>query len=417
MNRRQLITRVVLSLALFTGTIHQVSIRDRSRADETTPNARRPLFMLVLGDSVMWGQGLLPEHKSSFKLREWICQQRNGGACQNPDDVQMHIEAHSGAKITQPDSSDEKLQEERFLRLNTPIKFDGEVPNAYPTIWGQVDLAQRFYEAHSIALDQVDLIVVNGGINDMGATRILGIGGGKMAEFAERFCRIQMEILLAKLARTFRNARIIVPGYFPLVSEKTPEKILADTVGFLFQAKKDTSGSAIPADCPIDSPGTPATSPGKKPGFILRALARRSREWTTESDAALSTAVRNFNHQFPFNAPANGSAPELSVRAFFVAVSFGDKAYGAEQTYLWNLVRKPAGVTFECAEQDHLKNLMVCDELQKNRPCMCDQAGKSNDVACLRAGTFHPNTRGADAYFQAMKTQLERILPVVGGAP
>jgi lysophospholipase L1-like esterase len=399
--------------------VHQISIRDRSRAVEASPQVRRPFYMLVLGDSVMWGQGLLPEHKSSYKVREWICQQRNGGNCQNPEDVQIHVEAHSGAKVTQSSDDDAKMREERFLRLNSPMKFDGEVPDAFPTIWGQVDLARRFYAAQKVGLDEVDLIVVNGGINDMGATRILALGVGEMSDFAEKFCRIQMELLLAKIAGTFPNARLIVPGYFPLVSEKTPEKVLGDTIGFLFKAKKDTAHSAIPAECPANAPGTAASGPNKKPSFILKAIAKRSNEWTTASNGALGQAVRNFNGKFPLSMPASAaaSAAELRVRAFFVAVPFADvNAYGAEQTFLWNLARKPPGLTFECAENDHLKNLMVCDELQRQRPCICDKAGKTNDVACVRAGTFHPNIRGADAYFQAMKTQLEKIWPVAGWA-
>ncbi len=40
---------------------------------------------------------------------------------------------------------------------------------------------------------------------------------------------------------------------------------------------------------------------------------------------------------------------------------------------------------------------------------MCDQAGKGNDIACVRAGTFHPNREGAQAYYAAISKELGKI--------
>jgi hypothetical protein len=87
----------------------------------------RPLRMLAIGDSVMWGQGLEEKHKFSYLVRDWLCDQRGGGKCRGADDVQLHVEAHSGAKIANPEKREDKETEERFKREYAPVRFFGEV--------------------------------------------------------------------------------------------------------------------------------------------------------------------------------------------------------------------------------------------------------------------------------------------------
>lgn len=63
-------------------------------SQETQNNQRssRPLQMLVLGDSILWGQGLKTEHKTWHHIKVWL--QRNASR-----PVVERIEAHSGAII------------------------------------------------------------------------------------------------------------------------------------------------------------------------------------------------------------------------------------------------------------------------------------------------------------------------------
>jgi hypothetical protein len=173
-----------LALILVLSTFHRMAVSTGHPSKPAPPIAgdRRPFRMLVLGDSVMWGQGLKTEHKFSYEVREWICAQRNNGTCSNPDDVDIHVEAHSGAVIAQPRTNNEKIEEQRFIRTATPVVYPGEVNHGYPTIWGQVDLARRHYEKLSIPVTEVDLILVNGGINDLPATRILAPAWGGSLE-------------------------------------------------------------------------------------------------------------------------------------------------------------------------------------------------------------------------------------------
>lgn len=129
MNRRQLLRHGALSsLLLLTVIVQQGAIIHISRA--RGQSTRRPFRMLVLGDSVMWGQGLADEHKFSYRVREWICEQRSNGSCPDKDDVQIHVEAHSGAVIAKP-SQKHQQEEERFTRDVAPVRYPGEVNHDY----------------------------------------------------------------------------------------------------------------------------------------------------------------------------------------------------------------------------------------------------------------------------------------------
>src|SRR5258708_26456358 len=96
--------------------------------------------LLILGDSVTWGQGLLPVHKISTIVATQI-------------NASPKMLAHSGATIGIGDS-------------NFDVMPSPEVPNSYPTIIEQVD---KFIG------DQADVqwILMNGGINDVDIRSIL----------------------------------------------------------------------------------------------------------------------------------------------------------------------------------------------------------------------------------------------------
>src|SRR5213079_544757 len=89
-------------------------------------NLSRPLNMLVLVDSILWGQGLKPEHKSWYQVKGWL--ERTTGRR-----VVERIEAHSGTVIELASTDD------RLSASNT------EVNVALPTINDQLDAAIKSY--------------------------------------------------------------------------------------------------------------------------------------------------------------------------------------------------------------------------------------------------------------------------------
>src|SRR5439155_12297718 len=112
----------------------------------------RRVQMAVLGDSVLWGQGLraLPsDEKPAVKVRNWLAERLGTG-------VDLHLFAHSGAILGK--EGDEP----------SDLDLPGELPRRAPTIHAQIELMTRQFTNP----ESVDLIVVNGGINDLSLPRI-----------------------------------------------------------------------------------------------------------------------------------------------------------------------------------------------------------------------------------------------------
>src|SRR5580698_2883875 len=99
-------------------------------------------FRIVsIGDSVIWGQGLLPDEKFNTLVRQAL-----------PGGATLESAAHSGAVIGATGAT------------GTPQP--GEVPASRLSIIEQCD-------AYANSPDTVDLVLMNGGINDVGVANIL----------------------------------------------------------------------------------------------------------------------------------------------------------------------------------------------------------------------------------------------------
>jgi hypothetical protein len=110
----------------------------------------KPFHMLVLGDSILWGQGLKTENKTWHRVKVWL--EKNTGRR-----VVERIEAHSGAVIERSSLTDNLTSSNR------------EVNVGLPTINDELDEAVRFYSDPS----QVDLDLVSGCGNDAGVLNLL----------------------------------------------------------------------------------------------------------------------------------------------------------------------------------------------------------------------------------------------------
>ena len=99
-------------------------VRDPASSENKTTELE-PLNLLVLGDSIMWGQGLRDRDKFWWRIKNWL-QDKTGRR------VQERIEAHSGAVIELNNPSE-----------NVFTSRNGEVNLLTPTINEQVDRALR----------------------------------------------------------------------------------------------------------------------------------------------------------------------------------------------------------------------------------------------------------------------------------
>src|SRR5688500_464062 len=82
-----------LPLALIVLFFLTASAASGTCLNEVPPSSAAPLRMLVLGDSIMWGQGLREEEKFSSRVKCWLQEKTNR-------EVKVHVEAHSGAVIS-----------------------------------------------------------------------------------------------------------------------------------------------------------------------------------------------------------------------------------------------------------------------------------------------------------------------------
>ncbi|HEV2883950.1 MAG TPA: hypothetical protein VGW36_03775 [Pyrinomonadaceae bacterium] len=345
--------------------------------------------MLVVGDSILWGQGLVTEQKTWFRLKCWL-QEKTGR------EVKERIEAHSGALISGV-SPAEKLFESR----------DGEVNLPYPTVIEQVDHARSFY-AQDTGL--VNLVLANGCINDVDVARLLngGTSPGAVSEAVSARCGNDMQQLLRRITENFPNAYVLVPGYFPIVSTKTE-----DNAFIRLLAKKLASGS-------------PDARRLSDKELRMRLIAL-SNLWYNASTSSLSEAVRSVNAELIERS--------LSPRIRFVEIDFGpEHSFAAADSLLWSFI-------FNSTNLSGFRKIIVAlsfgtdaykpnDDVRESRIKSCKatfkerkdrketkaekQYRKDKLLICRYASLGHPNQMGALIYAEAMKGQLLSLIDQAG---
>ena len=252
-----------------------------------TPSNAVPLGLqggdvVVLGDSIAWGQGLLePQKWSSVVFQKW--QTMLGAA------AEMTMLAHSGAVIGVGDA--------------TPFgPLDGEVPTSYPTILQQVG-------DYRGPTERVGLVLVNGGINDCNVRIILSptATDDELTGLAAHRCGTDMGLLLDAVVAQFPLALICVVGYYPLVSKETFTRL---------------TGPVVQAS--LLSLGLPAAVLGALTSLELEAIGDRCAVWAAEANRQLADA-----------AAARTSAQRTVV---FADPGFSaQNAVGASRTLLFGL--------------------------------------------------------------------------------
>ncbi len=167
-----ILASLIIVLSVFCQTVSQNS---------NAGNSPRPLNMLVIGDSILWGQGLKPEHKSWYQVKAWL--EKTTGRR-----VAERIEAHSGTVIELASTDDR-------LSASNP-----EVNVALPTINDQLDAAMKSYADAS----QVDLVLLSGCGNDVGIQNLLNASGtAEINNLTGEKCGAPMEDCFTELLLRF----------------------------------------------------------------------------------------------------------------------------------------------------------------------------------------------------------------------
>ncbi|WP_432992310.1 PKD domain-containing protein [Dactylosporangium sp. CA-233914] len=181
-----------------------------------------PIRMLVVGDSIAWGQGLAPKHKYPELVKDAL--QRSSGRPVEYTEAKMST-AHSGAAVTGGTCSAGLRQ--------TVGYWGGEVPN------GEPDIATC--QAQSVRDREADLILVDGCINDVDIREIAKPFADLDALRArvEAKCGQPVENLLRTLHNDHPTATIVLTGYYPIFDREPDHDqrlTLADLLGLPRQA-------------------------------------------------------------------------------------------------------------------------------------------------------------------------------------
>jgi lysophospholipase L1-like esterase len=337
----------------------------------------REFNMLVLGDSILWGQGLKEQNKTWFLVKTWL--QTNG------QDVRERIEAHAGAMIGTPGAE-----------MPKPLTVPGEIASPYPTLHDQIDNAVRSYVDPS----HVDLVLVDGCINDVNARRFLNAGNTPEAiqALAQEKCGAPVEALLMRIASAFPNAHIIVSGYYPVFSDKTPRDFFMRALAKRFYAALVPNGPKISSR------------------EMLARLTIISAAWYAASNRTLGDAVARTN--------ARLAARGTRQRVLFARVAFEpEHAFSARKSQLWgfdaSFLRKLLVVVtlgkVDLRTNDEVSSLRssLCRDFYKSVP------GESEDekrlrqdrlMVCRLAAIAHPNRKGAVLYAEAIKEQVQTLI-------
>jgi len=343
--------------------------------------AERQLNMLVLGDSIMWGQGLNEQHKAWYQVKSWLKENTNR-------EVRENIEAHSGAVVG--------VNDVPWSNYSPP---DGEVSSAVPTVNHELNRALRSYANPS----QVDLVLVDGCINDVDIRNLLNAANSSddVKRMATEKCGLPMQALLRRVAYSFPSAHVIVTGYFPIISEKTPNSLLMKAMARMFYQ--------------------PGPKPAKlKQKDLRESLIAVSRTWYQASNSALGDAVDKVAAELV----TKGSRQ----RVLFVEIPFPPEySFNAPETRLWgfnaSFLRKLLAVltlgrvTLKTNDERQRQRVASCNE-QYKRPASetANQRGERERrrLLCRYASLGHPNRKGSAIYAEAIVGKLKSLIAETG---
>ena len=292
--------------------------------------------IVALGDSVPWGQGLLPNHKFSTLVAQAV-------GCPTPPE----IIAHSGAIIG-------------IGRTDAPGATSPEIPYSYPTISTQC-------AGFNDSPETVDLVLMNGGINDVDIRTILNplTSFVALGDRTKLHCFADMKKLLATAVAKFSNPKttIVVTSYYPILSS-------------------DSDPLRIPHLLSLHAIGLPAALDAAP---IIGKIVSLCLQFWHDSEMWLGRAVTETN------ATIGGNRIRFAVPQFTERNSVF-----ATDPWLW-------GVNLDLSPQDEVSatRIPACDSFYRGKPE--DLFAREQ---CHRASAGHPNVSGASAFADAVLQSL-----------
>lgn len=333
-----------------------------------------PFEFLVVGDSLVWGQGLEEKDKFYTLTKNWL----ENEIFQNQRSVNLKVKARSGAMLSLPDQKAETL---RRVGKDETEYLPPELNVSFPSISTQIRIARQEYESERKMPAAVNLIMVSGGITDISINSILNPFGDdeKLRRDIKKHCYDAMLVFLKETAHTFPNALIALIGYYPIISPQTSTRQL---LNFLLE------GYGIPR---LLRPLANNFTTRKIFRIIRRQSIRRSRIWAELSNRRLLEAVRQLNVEFD------------RLRAVFIEAPITEETcFGTKNTLLFGFgkKRRTEDALYEARKADCRPFLT---ELRNTTGL------RQRIRICELAAIGHPNVAGARAFAASIRAKLENF--------
>lgn len=302
-------------------------------------------YLAVIGDSVQWGNGLVEADKMRTLVGRVI--ERELGR-----KVITQVLANSGARIVPAEG-------DGICELNC----FGEAPLVSTSVIAQVDLLER--------LDLIDLVLLDGCINDIGVGKIINPLVREQLLIADtvQFCEGEMTTLLRKVRDRIPNALVVVTGYYQIVS------LLSDVAG--------VREWSILKDNQTEVEG------------LIALLAKNSIVFRDTAHAGLAAAVET----------VNGETGE--TRIAFADPEFGpENAVFATDSWLWSMTNQGTLLV----GLDIAATLFPEDPILGAREAACSSPLRDGGlIGCLYASVGHPTPPGERAFANAIIDRLREF--------
>jgi hypothetical protein len=251
-----------------------------------------------------------------------------------------------------------------------------------------VDLTVSDLKQRGIDPTAVDLVLVDGGINDVSVLEILKPthSSGTIARFTDAAMN-KMSTLLPKVMHSFPSAGIVVTGYYPIVS---PDTSLPEL-------------SALFGAFGVELGGPVGGVAGAVGGFGVAGVSKP--QMVANSEAFANTASTRLGQMI---AQLN-SSPGAPARVDWAWPNFQSvNDYGAQNTFLWK-VTDFVGPEVDGAMGRRPEPPTTPNGVAWNRAHACAIANRASPK-CLDASMGHPNLLGAQAYAAAVLREMETTL-------
>ncbi len=314
--------------------------------------------MVVLGDSVMWGQGLFDSQKMHTLVEAELT--RRGLV------VQTIFLAHSGAIIGEPD-----------VVTNKP-PIDGEVPVGEPTVFEQIKMALNGNERD----EAVNLVLICAGVNDVDVTRIVNLRDRGLDKYIEDTFYRKTKLLLERSYHCFPNAIIILCGYYQAFSSDSEQTLMLNALKAM--------GFSVPL------------LPNSVGELVIEVFGEKIADTLVERCAHFRDSAHEFIHEAIIDTV--GIMPEAKERLFFANPQFKpENAVGASQAFLY-------GINADLSPQDPPE---IAIPRAKACEVYADRLEPLDHFTGPRATTAHPNPLGARQYADAILSTIRYAMPTL----